>query len=328
MKKYHLAAALATLVAAAPALAAGPSLTAIGMTDGFTINTFYTDNGVGASYPLLGAVAASDGSLIGSGYAYGKLLKFNEGAGNTVNGLGFGDAILTANTPGTPTGIARAGSDVYVNIIGTGIFKVNPGTLATTQLGTIQPTYGLWGTPDGNLVTSTGGGVYKVDTTSGAATLVGNASNPDGVTVSPDGSIAYAEVSGHILGYSLTSIAPNAPVFDSGFLFGGPDGTGVISGGAFNGDIIVNMNDGTLHLLTPNGLGGISGDDTIASGGERGDLVSPDANNGCLLVTNYRSASRLCIDSGTIGSDVPEPASMALLGGGLLGLGALRRRRR
>ncbi len=328
MKKFHLAAGLAVLIAAAPALAVGPTLTPAGLADGFTIDTFYTDNSVGPSYPLLGAVAASDGSLIGSGYAYGKLLKFNEGAGNTVNNLGFVNATLTASTPGTPTGIARAGSDVYVNIFGTGIFRVNTATLATTQIGTILPAYGLWGTPDGNLVTGTGNGIYQVDTITGVATLVGNAGSVDGVTVSPDGTVAYAEAGSRILGYSLTSIAPNFPVFDSGIIPGGPDGAGVISGGAFNGDIVVNVNDGTLHLLTPNGFGGISSDVIIATGGSRGDLVSPDANNGCLLVTNYQSTSRLCIADGGIGTDVPEPASMALLGAGLLGLGALRRRRR
>ena len=68
----------------------------------------------------------------------------------------------------------------------------------------------------------------------------------DGVSVSPDGKTVYSE-QGSINGYT---IAPNgAQVFNSGAQFPSPDGTGVISGGTFNGDIIVNDNSGGIYLL-------------------------------------------------------------------------------
>jgi hypothetical protein len=61
-----------------------------------------------------------------------------------------------------------------------------------------------------------------------------------------------------------------------------PDGTGVIAGGALAGDINVNDNDGTVGLIDPS-----TGTETIiASGGTRGDFVSPDLTNGTLFLAS------------------------------------------
>ncbi len=106
-----------------------------------------------------------------------------------------------------------------------------------------------------------------------------------------------------------------------------PDGTGVIAGGVFDGDIIVNSNNGTVGLI--NHLTGV--ETVIATGGARGDLVSPDTSNGTLLLSTTDTMYRLsCGPNCSIGSvgNVSEPATVGLMTLGLAGVFVQRRRRR
>jgi hypothetical protein len=88
------------------------------------------------------------------------------------------------------------------------------------------------------------------------------------VTVSPDGTTIYAALGGNVVAVNMTTGAILATFNGQGR---GPDGTGVLIGGQFNGDIVVNNNDGTVGLIDPTG-----GTETIiASGGTRGDHGKP-----------------------------------------------------
>ena len=300
------------------------TLTPTGIADGFTLSVFYSDPAV--QYGLLGAVNAPGGVAIGSGYARGRIYEFAD-----VDGQTLGSALLSVPAGGTPTGIATTGSAVYVGLLGGNYYSVNPTTLALTPLTLpgVTARYGLWGNQtNGHLIASTNQGLLDINPATNTFVLVGSpGGNTDGVTVSPNGATAYNETNSNaIFGYSLVSVNPSTPVFSRTGLPGGPDGTGIINGGAFNGQIVVNNNDGTVGLINP-----ATGIETIiASGGTRGDLVAPDASNGTLFLTQNEALYRLsCGPDCSIGSvvpGIPEPATVTLLGTGLAGLWLRRRR--
>ena len=122
---------------------------------------------------------------------------------------------------------------------------------------------------------------------------------PDGVSVSADGLIAYVENGGAIQSYSIATGAL-IQTYSTGH---SPDGTGVISGGLFNGDIIVNNNDGTVGLLDPT----TSLFTIIANGGTRGDFVSPDLSNGTLFLSQNEEVARLSCGPGCSIGGPPPP---------------------
>lgn len=186
---------------------------------------------------------------------------------------------------------------------------------------------GMWTNPaNGHLVAASNVGLVEIDPISGSFRVINGSLFPDGVSVSADGLTAYVENGGTVQAYSIATGAL-LHTYSTGH---GPDGTGVIYGGLFNGQIVVNNNDGTVGLLDPvTEMLSI-----IASGGTRGDFVSPDYSNGTLFLSQFEQVARLSCGVGCSiggpGPSVAEPGSLALAGIALMAVfglpGAIRRR--
>ena len=328
MRKHHILAAvtIAILGAVSPA-SATLTLTPAGISDGFSLTTFYTDPT--AYYGLLGVTTTPNGQVIGASYQYDTLRLFND-----VDGQTAATALTTANVASTGLAyeVASVGGNVYYAPgFGGSFYQVDPTTLALTPLSltpATSPYLGLWANPvTGHLISSSNSGLVDIDPLTGVVhTITTAVSGADGVTVSPDGTIAYAEYGGNIYGFNIATGTQVA--FYSG---GGhsPDGTGVISGSAFNSDIIVNNNDGTVGLIDT-----VTGIETIiASGGTRGDFVGPDLTNGTLFLSSADATERLALAGASIGGGptptggVPEPLTLSVFGAGIAGALAMRRRK-
>jgi PEP-CTERM motif len=236
-----------------------------------------------------------------------------------VDGQTVGSALFTNNTSNTFVGAyATAGGHPYGNDYNNGQILAfnNDGSVNHVLTGVPQQAYlGMWGDPiNGHIIAQTTTGIVDIDPLAngglGSSRVINNQVG-DGLSVSPDGKTVYSE-QGSINGYDITT---GALVFSSGSLFNSPDGTGVItSTNSLNGEIIVNNNNGEVDLLNPITKVSVA----IATGGTRGDYVSPDTTNGTLFMDFSDIVARLsCGANCSIGGpppSVPEPTSILLLG--------------
>jgi hypothetical protein len=264
-------------------------LTPAGIADGFTLSEFVSGFPNNFSIGPLGLAVNSDGNVIvndntqavGGGLNY----VFKDTDGQTV-----ADALSSTPNPGFPPAYAFSNGSVWgstgftpagANPVGA-LVKFNDDGTVNTIYSDIPVTNGLWTNPvnshllgerEGGIGTPVTG-VVDIDVSGANPTFrVVTTANSDGVTVSPDGKTVYTT------GVAGFDIATGTQVYGP-FPIAGADGMGVISGGALDGDIVVNSNDGFIALLDA------SGNETIiADSGSRGDYTSPDRTNGSLLVT-------------------------------------------
>ena len=326
-----------TLLAAVMPAYAGLVLTPAGISDGFTLSTFVS--GYSAQYGPLAQGIAPNGDVI-----TGSLLNHQIYVFHDIDGQTLANAVsltpYTCQTGNCNFAMATVGGQVYGAQASGGVFLHFASDGSSSPIPNLQAArlfgfFGMWGSPaDGHLIASSNQGLVDIDPVAGTFRVINAGVFPDGVSVSPNGAIVYVENGGTIQAYDLATGAL-LNTFHTGH---SPDGTGVISGGAFNGDVIVNNNDGTVGLLDPTKPDGDPNQYVlIANGGTRGDFVSPDTSNGTLFLSQNEQVARLSCGpdcsfsgppSGPPPAGSPEPASFALLGAGLAGTILIRRRKK
>lgn len=304
-------------------------LTAAGIADGFTLTTFLS--GYDAQYgPLAQGIAPNGdvitGSLLNTSGAVGPtIMVFNDVDGQTLSDAvsspsytcTTGNCNFAMTTAGGQVYGAQAQGGVYEAFNSDGTFSPIPNLAADG----LRDNLGMWGDPvSGHIITTSNEGLVDINPIAGTFRVINASVNGDGVSVSPDGTVAYVEVGGAINAYDIATGAL-LKTYAAG---SAPDGTGVISGGKFNGDVVVNGNFGTVGLLDPTTSSFV----IIASGGTRGDFVSPDSNNGSLFLSQNEAVDRLsCTGCSFSGPTTPEPATFWLFGAALSSLLLIRRRK-
>ena len=309
------------------------TLTAQGTADGFTLSTFATMDPGNTGFGPFGLAVSSDGHVFVSDSLQNKIFVFND-----VNGQTPGTALAT-KTPGTGTvGATAVGNTFWAAAPGNGNFggtfttystdlsTITPQTVNNGGGTTFHPFLGMAATPDGHIVAITDSGSL-IEITPGnstARTIATPGIGTDGVSISPDGTKVIIENGGFVQVYNRTTGA----LLNSYNPGNSPDGTGVISGGALNGDIIVAGNNGQVDLIDTSG--NIT---TIATGGTRLDYAAPDSTNGSLLFDSSNQVFRLSCDGCSIGSPpitggVPEPTTWAMMLLGFAGIGFMAYRRK
>jgi hypothetical protein len=311
--------AIILLVVVTPALATGLTLTTAGVNDGFSLTTFVS--GYDAQYGPLAQGIAPNGDVITGSSLNTRIYVFLDADGQTLSSA-VSSTPYTCQTSNCNFAVTTAGGEVYGAQAFGGVYEHFASNGSFTPIPNLQSDnlfsyLGMWGDPvNGHIISSSTQGLVDIDPVAGTFRVINPALFPDGVTVSQDGTVAFVENGGTVQSYSIATGAL-LRTYVTGH---SPDGTGVISGGSLNGDVVVNDNDGTVGLLDP-----VTGSFAIiANGGTRGDFVSPDTSNGTLFLSQNEQVARLSCgpgcsigSTGSSGPGVPEPATFGLFGAGL-----------
>jgi hypothetical protein len=271
-------------------LLSGLTLTAAGLADGFGLSTFATgfpENSFGAgpisvAFPATGGVLATD--IFGNLRLFPTDTDGQDAASITpIQNFGYDNAF----------GLAQLSGTIYMTQAGDVVKLINNGASTQVVVSGVPGASAVCADPFNNLLyvdrSGNGAPIYVVDPVAKRMNVFRNV-QADGLSLSPDGNTLYAAIdggasAGHILGFDTRTMALD---FDSGAISGGPDGIAV-GKGPVAGNLFVNTNGGTIvevNLAT-------AAKTLIASGGSRGDLVTVDANNATLLLTQSDRIMRL-----------------------------------
>jgi hypothetical protein len=332
LKSLNYLLALAAFIAASPRADATLVLTQAGTDLGFSLTTFVS--GYSAQYGPLSQGVLSNGNIITGSLLNSRIYVFSD-----VNNQTLSNALISVpyscETGNCNFSMTTAAGQVYGAQAFGGVFYKfgNDGSLVeipNLKAQGLRGYLGMWAnSTNGHLIASSNFGLVDIDPIAGSYRVINANLFPDGVSVSPDGTVAYLAIGAGVQSYSVATGA----LISTFAMGGGPDGTGVISGGALDGRVVVNLNNGTVILLdATKAVGDPTRQVVIATGGTRGDFVSPDTSNGTLFLSQNEQVARLSCGAGcSIGSTppppsgVPEPSAIFLVGAGIVTLGLKRR---